>query len=167
MGRGGARNRSGPAPLAGSAQSDKKGYHATTLPQTGYTGKAPDFPLPGLKKDDGTPDLKISRRERDIWRKLWTTPQAVQWVKEEWRWLIVAEMCRIQATVELNPGKSAALVAQLHRYRDQCGLTPAGLRDNGWKIQATAETPVAIKPVDNVVELSARERFRKAKGGEL
>lgn len=159
MARGGARNRAGSIPRAGSPASEKKGYLPTVLPETGREGKAPRFPLTPAKDEDGQP-LASNRRERAIWRELWTTPQAVQWEQEPWRHLVIAEMCRIQATVELNPGKSAALIAQLHRYRDQCGLTPAGLRDNGWQIGTPQVQPVEIADESNVIDLSARERFK-------
>ena len=51
---------------------------------------------------------------------------------------------------------SAALVAQLHRFRDQLGLTPAGLRDNGWRI---ADAPVELRPV--VEDRPQRRRSRE------
>ena len=46
----------------------------------------------------------------------------------------MAEYCRLKVCVELDPSASAALVGQLHRYRDQIGLTPAGMKENGWAI---------------------------------
>lgn len=55
-----------------------------------------------------------------------------------WRWPVVAEYVRLKAVVESDPSASAALMAQMHRYRDQIGLTPAGLKENGWAIAVDA-----------------------------
>lgn len=68
------------------------------------------------------------------------------WAEESWRYPVIAEMCLIEAVVQLNPGQSASLVSQLHRFRDQLGLTPAGLKENGWQIgeKAREETPKTV-----------------------
>lgn len=130
---GGARNRSGPPPVPGSMRSEGLGLSVANLPNEGYQGVVPEFPIPG---GDG--------REVEVWAEVWRTPQAAAWAFESWRWPIVAEYCRLKAIVEADPAASAALVAQLHRYRDQIGLTPAGLRDNGWVIaQPEIVLPVA------------------------
>jgi hypothetical protein len=82
----------------------------------------------------------------------------------------VAEYCRLKVTVELDPGSNAALVGQLHRYREQIGLTPAGLRLNGWQIARDevgarrVEKPEASNPSGG--RMSARERRLKAVGDE-
>ncbi|WP_201788504.1 hypothetical protein [Rathayibacter sp. VKM Ac-2630] len=73
-------------------------------------------------------------RELAVWADAWSTPQACAWSMQSWRWQTVAEYCRIKTAVELDPDASAALVGQLHRFRDQIGFTPAGLRENGWAI---------------------------------
>lgn len=71
-------------------------------------------------------------------------------------------------TVELDPGANAALVGQLHRYREQIGLTPAGLIRNGWQIardEVGARRDVKSSTPDSSGEkLSARERRLKAVG---
>ena len=138
MARGGRRVRSGPAPDPLSARSEKVKYVLTALPADGYAGSVPEFPLGPTGDDD------LSLREWELWEDAWRTPQACAWSMEAWRWRIVAQYCRVAAVVELDPGASAALVAQMHRFRDQLGLTPAGLRDNGWKI---AEVPVKLEAV--------------------
>jgi hypothetical protein len=58
---------------------------------------------------------------------------------------VVAEYCRLKTAVELDPAANAALVGQLHRYREQIGLTPAGLSLNGWAI---SRDEVAVKRDD-------------------
>lgn len=147
--RGGARNRSGPSldPLSG--RSDQRGVSLQALPAEGFRGEAPEFPLQPIvlfteyfedrvkvkERDDGGTE-SFRSREADIWVEAWTTPQACVWAIQSWRWPIVAEYCRLKTVVEFDPSASAALVGQLHRYRDQIGLTPAGLKDNGWAIAA-------------------------------
>lgn len=130
MARGGARNRSGPTVDPKSARSDVRGLKFTALPREGFQGKTPDFPLPA-----GT-DENLTSRERSIWVEVWQTPQAAAWNVERWRWSIIGEYCRLKATVEFDTAASAALIGQLHRYRDQIGLTPAGLKENGWALAA-------------------------------
>ena len=127
MAHGGARNRSGPPPDPKSGRSDRRGFSLTALPNEGYRGAVPEFPL-----GDGPDD--VSMRELAVWAEAWRTPQAAAWAREPWRWPMIAEYCRLKATVEANPGANAALVGHLHRYRDQIGLTPAGLKENGWAI---------------------------------
>ena len=150
MSRGGARVRSGPAPDPSSGRSEKRKYLLTALPVDGYSGPVPKFPLPA----DG--DVKRAAREKALWRDAWRSPQACAWSMEAWRTRIVAQYCREAAVVELDPSASAALVAQLHRFRDQLGLTPAGLRDNGWRI---ADAPVELRPV--VEDRPQRRRSRE------
>ena len=143
MARGGARNRSGPAPDPKSGRSDRRGLQLSALPNEGYRGEAPEWPLGPTVTEGLTED-----RELAIWSEAWATPQAAAWAVEAWRWPIVAEYCRLKAVVELAPHASAALVSQLHRYRDQIGLTPAGLKENGWAI-AQPDIPgvVDVAPV--------------------
>lgn len=164
MTRGGARNRSGPAPDPNSGRSDRRGLSLTALPNEGYRGEVPAWPLGSIADDE----LGASDRERDVWAEAWATPQAAAWAVESWRWPIVAEYCRLKAVVESSPAASAALVAQLHRYRDQIGLTPAGLKENGWQI-ATAQIGHAAE-VDEPEQQApqptrARDRLRVASGG--
>lgn len=132
MPSGGPRNRSGPAPDPNSGRSDRRGFTLTALPSEGFTGLVPVFPLAAVQERDSDE----AERELEVWAEAWTTPQACAWSMESWRWPVVAEYCRIKTAVEFYPAKSAALVGQLHRYRDQLGLTPAGLKDNGWAIAA-------------------------------
>ena len=142
MARGGVRNRNGMAPDPNSARSDKAGIKFLQLPQEGYSGRVPAFPIPNLMTDDERPKVDpVSKREKVLWGRYWKLPQAAAWIGDEWRWEALALMCRLEATAELNPSRSATLVGQLHRFRDQLGLTPAGLRENGWQIGG----PVAVQ----------------------
>jgi len=122
---GGARLNSGPAADPLSARSESRGLKFDALPNEGYQGEVPDFPKPVQ-----------DQRVLDLWAEAWRTPQAAVWALESWRWPVIAEYCNIAFLVEVDA--SAALIAQLHRYRDQLGLTPAGMRDNGWAIAKSA-----------------------------
>ena len=126
MARGGARNRSGPQPDENSGRSDARDYKLTALPPEGFDGEAPGFPLPNM-----------TDREAEVWAEAWTTPQACAWSLEPWRWRKVALWVRWSVRMEADDA-SAALGNVVVRFEDQIGLTPAGLKENGWKI---AETP--------------------------
>lgn len=163
MARGGARNRSGPQPDPLSGRSERRKFILTALPREGRSGRAPAFPLPIRRfwKSDDVGDVVEDRlrtrafrdRELAVWRSSWKTPQACGWESNGWLWETIAEFCRLKTVVELEPDSNAALVAQLHRYRDQIGLTSAGLKDLGWRI---ADEPVRLEPVSEVAPLRAR-----------
>lgn len=151
MPKGGARNRSGPQPDPRSGRSERRGLRYDALPAGGYDGEVPAFPLPGAKD-----------RELAIWNDAWTTPQACAWARESWRWQTVAEYARVKALCEVEP--NAALIGQIHRYRDQLGLTPAGLRENGWAIAADEVAARADERVEDVVEEDAPRRLTAVPG---
>ena len=125
MPSGGARNRSGPAPDPNSARSDRRGVSLSALPAT-YDGPVPDFPLPGL-----------SEREADLWAEVWAGPQGNAWAlpSESWRQRTVAMWVRLAVRCE-QPHVPASLLAALHRFADQVGLTTAGLAEMGWRVAA-------------------------------
>lgn len=116
-----------------SARSDARGIMLERLPAEGYKGRLPRWPKPVARDEDGAETL-LSKRARAVWRDAWRTPQATKWIEEPWRFEVIAEYCVVVASVEQDTSRSAALIGQLHRYRDQLGLTPAGLKDNGWMI---------------------------------
>ena len=129
MARGGARNRSGPQPDPLSGRSESRGLKFDQLPAEGYRGELPEFGLPGA-----------TERELAVWEKLWRTPQAAAWACEPWRHSVVENYARWVVRSE-DPEASAAIMAQVHRLGDQLGLTPAGLRENGWSIVRDEVTP--------------------------
>ena len=146
MSRGGARNRSGPQPDPDSLRSSKRGYVLTALPSEGYRGEIPKFPLPlavvvhvvwegkGQIRDyDETETVLRQEREQSLWEWAWRTPQACAWSLEPWRWQSVAMWVRTMAVCESSDA-TAADKNSLHRFADQIGLTPAGLKENGWAI---------------------------------
>lgn len=131
---GGVRNRGGRPPAADSERGRAEAAGFVELPASGYSGKAPKFPFP-----DATD------RELAVWAEVWRSPQAVAWAGEPWRWPAVGMYVRVRVRSEdLDAG--ASLLAQLHRFADQVGMTPAGLRENGWTISqdvVAAKTDVA------------------------
>lgn len=138
--RGGARNRSGPPPDEKSGRSDRRGLSFTALPSEGYCGEVPDFPLPD-----------VTERELEVWADAWRTPQAEAWAAQPWRHRTVALWVRWSVRME-HPEASAALGQVVVRFADQIGLTPAGLKENGWKI-ATDEVGGRRAPAQKAEEV--------------
>jgi hypothetical protein len=123
MSSGGSRNRSGPAADPNSERSQQRGITYKLLPREGFKRRAPAFPLPDQ-----------TEREKVVWRELWKTPQAAMWWAERhFRLRSVANYTRLSVRCE-DAAAPAALFNQLHRYGDQLGLTPAGLKENGWRL---------------------------------
>jgi hypothetical protein len=70
-----------------------------------------------------------------LWAWAWSMPQAAAWSLESWRWQTVAMWVRTMVVCE-SLEATAADKNSLHRFADQIGMTPAGLRENGWRIAA-------------------------------
>jgi len=177
MARGGARNRSGPPPVASSGRSDRRGLTFTALPASGYDGEVPEWPLPertawlafvedGVKcrERDGEATRAIARREAELWAWAWRTPQAWAWAQpsEAWRLHTIAMWVRTYVLCESSEA-SAADKGSLHRFADQIGLTPAGLKENGWaiakdEVAAKAAERAEPRPEGDDDELAARRR---------
>ena len=177
MARGGSRNRSGPQADPKSGRSDRRHFTLTALPSEGYKGDVPAFPLQPIvlfteyfadkvkvKERDDDETESFRDREADVWAEAWSTPQACAWSMQSWRWPIVGEYCRLKTIVEFDPSASAALVGQLHRYRDQLGLTPAGLKDNGWAI-ATDEVGAKRDEKPSESKEAPKRRLRAVENG--
>ncbi|GIF14799.1 hypothetical protein [Actinoplanes teichomyceticus] len=180
MPSGGARNRSGPQKDPTSLKSARIGHSLTSLPAEGYEGDVPEFPLPRVpvydiwfenKERHKVLDLEATeaRRERELelWAWAWSTPQGAAWAKEPWRWHSIAMWVRTSVICE-SAEATAADKNSLHRFADQIGLTPAGLKENGWKIapnqvaEKRAERSAAAAPAAP----TARDRWLKAVGGD-
>lgn len=162
MAKGGARVRSGPAQDPKSARTERRGgIKVTALPSEGRDGRAPTFPLPQIRRFgaegvDAAATKSFRAREQAIWRAVWKTPQACAWELDPWRWPTVAEYCRIKAAVELDPDSNAALLSRLREYRNEIGLSPDGLRANGWAI-AINEVAEKAQERDEAAARSAAE----------
>lgn len=148
MASGGARSRSGPRPDPTSKRSEKRKVAATptagavrVLPREGYDGKVPTWPLP-----------KKPAREVALWKKIWKYPQAAAWAENEWQHMQIAQYVHWLVKAEA-PDAPASTLTSVMRLADAIGLTPAGLRENGWTIgeadpveDAVGATPVALQP---------------------
>ena len=146
MASGGARNRSGPQPDPMSGRSDRRGLTLKALPSEGYSGRAPKFPLPTrtvmrwefedkrrYQVRDAEETQQVAARELALWRWAWRTPQAAAWAVEAWRLPVIALWVRTFVVCESSDA-TAADKNSLHRLADQIGMTPAGLKENGWSI---------------------------------
>lgn len=153
MARGGARNRSGPAADPNSGRSARRGLSLQALPNEGFQGEIPGFPLMRravyrweyedkrryqLLDEDAT--QAVADREAELWEWAWRTPQAAAWAREPWRWQTVAMWVRTFVICEGDEA-TAADKGAIHRFADQIGLTPAGLKENGWAIAAADIEP--------------------------
>lgn len=153
MTKGGARNRSGPQVDPRSGRSDSRGLKFTALPSEGFDGDVPEFDLP-----DATD------RELEVWADLWATPQAAAWAAESWRIRTVALYCRW--SVRSEGDVPAAFLGQVHRLGDQIGLTPAGLRENGWAIAADEVTEKRTEKTAPEGKAAPARRLRSVNGGD-
>ena len=153
MARGGARNRSGPPLDPGSGRSERRGVVLTALPFEGYSGEVPLFPLPGA-----------SDRESALWAWAWSTPQAAAWSVQAWRWNTVAQWVRWSVKAE-DAEASAAVVAAVIRLADQIGLTPAGLKENGWAIAVDEVAAKAAEKADAEPKPTPQRRMRAVGDG--
>ena len=178
MASGGARNRSGPQVDPNSARSDARGLRFLALPASGFTGERPAFPLPPRvvmrwvqegkarwQEPDAQATAHVAEREADLWAWAWRTPQAHAWAmpSESWRLQAIAMWVRTSVVCESSDAKAADR-GSLHRFADQIGLTPAGLKENGWMVKAD---DLADRRVDPVVEVESDEvaARRRAIGG--
>lgn len=177
MPRGGARNRSGPQPDPKSTRSDLRGYKLTALPAEGFTGTEPEFPLPerkvfftesdengkSVRVFDAAATKQVAEREQAMWSWAWSTPQACAWSmpSESWRVPTVAMWVRTFVLCESSEA-TAADKGSLHRFADQIGMTPAGLKENGWQIAPDETANRREQPV----EAPKRERRMRVVNGD-
>lgn len=177
MARGGARNRSGPQADPNSGRSERRGIKFTALPATGYDGPVPEWPLSTRtvyrweyedKRRFQVPDedatKAVAEREAELWEWAWRTPQAWAWSQpsESWRIHTIAMWVRTFVLCESSEA-TAADKGAVHRFADQIGMTPAGLRENGWAI-ATDE--VGEKRATASKPKSSRDRLKAVGSGD-
>jgi hypothetical protein len=113
------------------------------------------------KERDADSTEQWNRRERELWGELWKLPQAIAWHMPEFAYLFntVALYCR-QFVICESPDAKAADRSTLQRYADTIGLTPQGLKLNGWQIvDDEPKKPAKTKDSKIVRFPSARERF--------
>jgi hypothetical protein len=179
MARGGARNRSGPGVDPKSLRSADRGIVLTALPSEGYRGEVPEFPLMRFTvmrweyEDkrryqvlDEEATEAFREREVELWEQAWAYPQACAWALESWRWNAVAMWVRTQVVCESSEA-TAADKGAIHRFADQIGMTPAGLKENGWAI---ARDEVEVKREERTAAIppqsSARDRVKVVSSGD-
>ena len=122
------------------------------LPAAGFDGDVPGFPLPDA-----------SERELELWVLLWRTPQASAWAGQAWRWQEIGQFVRLSVRLE-DPEAPAGLYAQYRGIRTELGLSPAGLRENGWQI-AAAEAPTVKPSGKSTASGGSRARLGVIRGG--
>lgn len=150
----GGHGRSGPAKDPNSLKSARIGFAQRVLPGEGYRGTVPEFPLP-----------EVSERELQVWRQSWRLPQATVWAEEPWRHQLVAMWVRWSVRMEAADCP-AALGNVVMRLADQVGMTPAGLREQGWRIgEAESPRPVSAPKAAVGKPPSSRDRFKVIDGG--
>lgn len=183
MTSGGPRNRAGRRPDPASARSDREGFSLTALPAGGFEGEVPEFPLSQRRVyrwefedkrrfqvlDEEMTEL-VCEREAELWEWAWRTPQACAWSMEPWRWQTVAMWVRTMVICESDEA-TAADKGAIHRFADQVGLTPAGLRENGWAIAVeaapSAESPSKAKAEPSMKQKAASSgQFKVIPGGK-
>lgn len=145
MPSGGARANAGRMPDPASEAFQQRAGGLFALPADGYRKPHPKFPLPRYEiRDDEVAEDRWNRRENEVWNELWRYPQGFAWSRPQYKYLqhTVALYVRQYVLCE-SPEAKAADRTTLCRYADSIGLTPQGLRINGWRIVAdeTAEKP--------------------------
>jgi hypothetical protein len=123
MASGGARANSGPPPDPNALRRDRKSDAAgwTTLPNEGRKGRVPAWPLP-----TSTP------RERNVWKELWTKPQAVMWERNGQHHEVALYVRRlVESEAPATPVALGTLVKQL---QESLGLSQPGMLRLRWRI---------------------------------
>ena len=148
----------------------------TALPNGGYDGLVPEFPLSKRRVmrweyeekrryqvlDEEATEL-VAARESELWEWAWRTPQACAWSMESWRWQTVAMWVRTFVICEGDEATSADKGA-IHRFADQVGLTPAGLKENGWAIAADEVGEKRAESSTSAPAAPAQRRLRAVTG---
>lgn len=73
----------------------------------------------------------VVNTEKELWRKLWRTPQAVKWAQMHWD-REVAQYVRHKAAAEIGSLDDSR---EARQRADALGLTPKGMRTLLWTIQ--------------------------------
>lgn len=177
MSSGGSRNRSGPQADPSSGRSEARGIRLDALPSEGRAG-GPPIPWPlsdpqvfiegvengrPVKQLDSVASEERKAAEEALWDEVWSYPQAVAWERERWRWNILAMWVRTFLTAS-GPEAKAADKTALHRFGDQLGLTPAGLRENGWAIARDEVSEKRAEAASAEPSTGKRERRLRAVG---
>lgn len=96
----------------------------------------------------------VLETERELWRKLWRTPQACQWIKMHWD-REVAQYVRHKAAAEIGSLDDSR---EARQRADALGLTPKGMRTLLWTI---AEDEVAARREQKQAATGTEGRARR------
>lgn len=172
---GGARARSGPAPDPNALRRDRKDDKAwIDLPNEGYVGEVPAFPLPkaihfatvfeGPAKAK-VPDAEATEQawdaEQDLWAELWRKPQAAMWSKLGLKYEVAAYVRAFLESVEAEA--SAGLKTAVLRMSAELGLSTVGMGQLRWRI-ATDEVAERRGEAKPPARKSARDRLKAING---
>ncbi|HXH77304.1 hypothetical protein [Nocardioides sp.] len=96
--------------------------------------------------------------EKDLWRRLWRTPQACEWARLRWD-RDVAQYVRHKAAAEIGSLEDSREARQRGHH---LGLTPKGMKDLMWTISTdqVAERRAEKKAEKQDDEVSKRRRAR-------
>lgn len=94
------------------------------LPAEGRKGRPPKWPL------DVPEEPGVAVAEREVWKELWATPQAVQWERLGWT-RVVARYARLLIGAE-HLDKDC--LAEARQLEDRLGLTPKAMRLLLWQV---------------------------------
>lgn len=136
----------GPAPKPESQRRRRNAAPQTTrLPLAGREGDLPAWPLAGRQ----------SKREAELWERLWKTPQAVAWELLGWT-DTVGRYARLLAVAE-KPKAPAMILAEVRQMEDRLGLTPMSMLRLRWEI---VDEEGAAQPEPGAAVLDIRARLR-------
>ncbi|WP_217641796.1 hypothetical protein [Actinopolyspora alba] len=148
---------SGPPPdpnaLRRNRLSDQAGW--TMLPAEGRAGEPPAWPL-----------VDVHPREWDLWRELWTRPQAVAW--EQFGLELEVALFVRKLTDAERPGSSVELQKVMRQFLDGLGLSVQGMRRNRWRIapQESEQDQAAEQSPRPPARRSARDRLKVVAHGD-
>ncbi|MCO1338076.1 hypothetical protein BJH93_04080 [Kocuria polaris] len=170
MPRGGARVNSGPAADPKAIRRERKDDQRqwTLLPARGRPGNAPAWPLEKWRElEKNRPEEErndqaaraLDKRELDVWRQIWKTPQAVAWERLGWKH-DVALYVRLLTQGERGNLKAAG---EARQWSDRLGLNQSAMLRNRWKIAddelAQRRTETRKESAAGARRKSSRDRF--------
>lgn len=115
------------------------------LPREGRQGPPPAWPLPGAAP---------APAEVELWRSLWTTPQATQWqTLGAGTVRIVASYVRNRIRAE-QPSAQTPLLAECRHQEATLGLTPSAMRSLQWEIAPPVASFSGDAPAATVTQIT-------------
>lgn len=151
MPSGGARARSGPSPDPQALRRDRDSKEWLHLPASGRQGDTPEWPL-----------ARPTKRELEIWGRLWKKPQAIAWEAHDLNDEVALYVRSLRdAESPLARAETRTLVLRL---MTSLGINEAGLHGNRWVIDDEPAVTPATRTNDPA-RASAKTRFTTIDGG--